>query len=189
MQIYYPSHQAIEQTTRQLDNAQCRHCQQTQQLVSHGMVYKKQVGGEPAMIGKRVFCSNRNQHTGCGRTMRLYLDAMVRYLHYTGEQVVAFVLALMAGMTMQLAYCQATGTSDPRHAYRWLHRLCAQLSSYRSLWHRPAPARSQASVDYPIRASRPDRRSLLTSTFEQLLQHFGAATCANYQRQLQRSFL
>ena len=81
MQIYYASLPAIEQQTRQLDHAQCRHCGQTQQLVSHGFIYKKQVGADPIATGKRVLCSNRHQHTGCGRTMQLYLDATVRYLH------------------------------------------------------------------------------------------------------------
>lgn len=189
MQIYYPSFQAIEQITQQLENEQCCHCQQTQQLISHGMVYKKQLGGEPAMIGKRVFCSNRNHRTGCGRTIRLYLDSMVRYLHYTGQHVVAFVLALLTGMGVQQAYCQSTGTTDPRHAYRWLNKLCAKLSCYRSLWHRPAVALAQASGVEPVCACRPVRRNLLTSTFEQLVQHFGQPLCANYQQQLQRSLL
>lgn len=189
MQIYYPSFQAIEQSTKQLENEQCHHCRQTQQLISHGMVYKKQSGGEPAPIGKRVFCSNRNQHTGCGRTMRFYLDTAVRYLHYTGWHVVAFVLALIAGMSVQQAYCRATGTADPRHAYRWLHRLCAELSGWRSLCHQRLPALTDTPVATPTTAKRQVRRSLLGSTFQQLLQHFGQPLCANYQRQLQRSFL
>lgn len=185
MQIYYPSFQAIEHATQQLQNEPCRHCQQTQQLISHGMVYKKQVGAEPQAIGKRVFCSNRSHHTGCGRTMRLYLDSMVRYLHYTGWHVVAFVLALVTGMTVQQAYYRCTGTTDPRHAYRWLHRLCAKLSCYRSVWHQaPLPL-----ADTPAGAIRPVRTSLLDATFQALLQRFGYPLCANYQRQLQRSFL
>lgn len=193
MHIYYPDLPAIEQQTRQLQSEQCRHCQQTHQLISHGMVYKKRVGGQPQAVGKRVFCSNRNRHTGCGRTMRFYLDTTVRYLHCASWQVVAFVLALMTDMTVQQAYFQTTGTTDPRHAYRWLNRLFVQLSSYRSLWHRPAVALADASgiepAAEPVRAHRPVRRNLLTSTFEQLVQHFGQPLCAHYQLQLQRSFL
>lgn len=155
MQVYFPSFQAIEQTTQQLENMQCRHCQQTQQLISHGIVYKKQVGAQPQPIGKRVFCSNRNHHTGCGRTMRLYLNTMVRYLHYAGQQVLAFVLALMTSMSVQQAYCQATGTADPRHAYRWLLRLYAQLSCYRSLWHQPTLPLWDTSIAVPVVATPP----------------------------------
>ena len=76
MQIYYSNLEAIEQQTRQLDQVQCRHCVQRHQLVSHGFFYKKRVGAAPQALGKRVFCSNRQRYTGCGRTMQLYLDTI-----------------------------------------------------------------------------------------------------------------
>lgn len=185
MQIYYASLQAIEQQTMQLDLARCPHCGQSHQLVSHGFIYKKQVGAEPEAVGKRVFCSNRYQHTGCGRTMQLYLDATVRYLHHAGSAVVAFALSLMAGMSIQLAYYHATGTATPRHAYRWLNRLCAQSSAYRSLAHRP-PLQDCAPG---AAANRPARLISLMSTVTALLQRFGQPLCAGYQQQLQRPFL
>jgi hypothetical protein len=185
MQVYYPDLQAIEQQTRQLDDVPCVHCRQTRQLVSHGFLYKKQVGAEPAAVGKRVFCSNRNRRTGCGRTMRLYLDATVRYLHYAGNLVVAFVLALMAGMTVQCAYCQTTGSTDARHAYRWLHRLGLQLSRYRSVSYQM----SLPGTEPPVMARRSVRYGLLASTFRGLVQSFGQPLCARYQGHTQRSFL
>jgi len=186
MQFYYPSLCAIEQKTMQLAHAQCVHCQQTQQLVSHGFVYKKQAHAAPQAVGKRVFCSNRRRHTGCGRTMRLYLDSTVRWLRYAGAYVVAFILGLIAGRAVQQAYGQATGTDDPRHAYRWLHRLGAQLSRYRSLSHQPLFQDAEAS---PATANRPVRTRLLVSTCKQLLQRFGAPLCAQFQQQTQQSFL
>ena len=117
MQIYYNSLQAIQQQTMQLNNERCPHCQQSHQLISHGYIYQKRPCAAPEAVGKRVFCSNRNQHAGCGRTVRLYLDSMVRYLHFTGAHVVAFWLLLMTGLTVQCAYCEVTGTADPRNAY------------------------------------------------------------------------
>lgn len=185
MQIYYPSLQAIEQQTMQLEHAQCRHCGQTRQLVSHGFIRKKRVGAEPAAVGKRVFCSNRNNRTGCGRTLQLYLDATIRCLHHAGCRVAAFVWSLAAGMTILNAYHQATGTASPRHAYRWLHRLGAQLSVYRSVSHRP-PLQDTAQIGA---AKRPARLLLLISACEVLLQRFGQPLCAAYQLQLQRPFL
>lgn len=183
MHIYYSDLSAIEQQTMQLDNEPCRHCGQTQ-LMSHGYQYKKQAGAEPMAVGKRVFCSNRNRRTGCGRTMRLYLDSTVRYLHYAGAQVVLFVFALMAGLTVRQSYFQATGTTDPRHAWRWLNRLHAQLSCYRSLVHQPP-----LPADVPIGVNRPVRWGVLASTFPCLSQRFGPPLCANYQRHTQQPFL
>ena len=184
MQIYFQSLQAIQQQTMQLDQEQCKHCKQTQQLVSHGFIRKKRLGGEPAVVGKRVFCSNRNNHTGCGRTVQLYRDATLRYLHYAAAVVAAFLFALLAGVTAQRAYHQATGTAVPRNAYRWLSKVTAQLSVYRSLSHQPQLLHSS-----PVTAKRPLRRCVLLATVDTLRQQYGVPLCAAYQRQWQRSFL
>lgn len=183
MQTYYPSLQAIHQQTLQLELEQCKHCQQTQQLVSHGFIRKKRVGGDPQAVGKRVFCSNRHHHTGCGRTMQLYLDSTLRHVHHAGSAVVAFVLALLAGISIGLAYTQATSAQTPRHAYRWLHRLHAQISAYRSLFHQP-PLAEPAFVERAPSL----RRNLLASTFAALLTRLGQPLCQVYQSQLQRPF-
>ena len=185
MQTYYPSLQAIHQQTQQLELEQCQHCQQTQQLVSHGFIRKKRNCGDPQALGKRVFCSNRHHRTGCGRTMQLYLDSTLRYLHHAGSAVVAFVLSLLAGISIGLAYMQATGADTPRHAYRWLHRLDQQMSVYRSLFHQPlllAPSGVCAAPSPCL------RRSLLASTFAALLMRFKQPLCQAYQSQLQRTF-
>lgn len=185
MQIYFPSLQAICQQTAELDLAQCAHCQRTRQLVSHGFIRKKRVGATPEAVGKRVFCSNRNQRTGCGRTMQLYLDETVRYLHHGGATVVAFVLSLMAGMSIETAYTGITGAGTARNAYRWLARLSARLPCYRSLSHRPR-LREVGAAAAPGSSLCP---SPLLATFEALLQRFGQPLCAAYQQQLQQPLL
>jgi hypothetical protein len=185
MQIYFPSLQAICQQTSQLDLAQCAHCERSRQLVSHGFIRKKRVGAEPEAVGKRVFCSNRNQRTGCGRTMQLYLDATVRRLHHGGATVVAFVLALMAGMSIEAAYTGVTGVGMARNAYRWLARISAQLTLYRAISHRP-PLREIGGCAAPRRSLR---LPPLMATFETLLQRFGQPLCATYQQHLQRPLL
>lgn len=190
MQIFYASLQDIQQQTMQLDVERCMHCCQTRQLVSHGFVRKKRVGGVPEAVGKRVFCSNRNQRTGCGRTLQLYLDATLRYLHYAGACVVALLLGLARGMSVQSAYQQATGTLTPRNAYRWRHALSARLSCYRSLVHQPVfdDTPRPCWQDTPNAGAAPPRWALLVATCQALRQQIGDPLCANYQRQLQRSF-
>jgi hypothetical protein len=185
MRLYFPSLAAIEQHTLELDAEPCRHCRQTRQLVSHGYVRKKQRHAEPARVGKRVFCSNRHRKTGCGRTMQLYLETTIRRLHHSAERVTAFLLALIAHMTIRDAWRHATGTESPRHAYRWLQRLHAQSINYRVLLHRPALDANDAAV-----ASRGGkRRAHLLSTLRALLRQFGPPLCAAYQRHTQRAFL
>ena len=204
MQIYYESLQAIAQTTQQLDRVRCVHCNRAHQLVSHGFVYKKRRGAPPLAVGKRAFCSNRNSRVGCGRTTQLYLDETIRYLHYAGSVVVAFILLLMAGESIARAYAHATGTTDPRHAYRWLNGLCAQLSTYRSLLHQPPlfneankpnsaqdtliTALCRPSLQKPL-SQKPVRLRLLLATIKVLIAHCGLPLCNTYQQLRQRPFL
>ena len=116
--------------------------------------------------------------------MQLYLDATLRYVHHAGSAVVAFVLLLIAGISIGLAYTQATGAQTPRHAYRWLHRLHAQISAYRSLFHQPLFAPPLVcAVQSPCL-----RRGLLASTFTALLARLKQPLCQAYQSQLQRPF-
>jgi hypothetical protein len=189
MQTYYPSLEAIHQQTMQLQSEQCKHCGQTLQLVSHGFVRKKQaLGQEPQAVGKRVFCSNRHHRTGCGRTMQLVLDSSLRYMHYAGHAVVVFVLLLLTGASITRAYTQATRAQTPRHAYRWLQRLHAQMSVYRSLFHQP-PLDQPTAPCSPCSHPHCLRRSLLSSTFAALLARLEPPLCQAYQSQLQQAFL
>lgn len=197
MRTYYPSIEAIHQQTMQLQSERCTHCGQTHQLVSHGFIRKKQRCGDLRLVGKRVFCSNRHHHSGCGRTMQLYLDSTLRYLHYAGRDVVIFVLLLLTGVSTCAAYTQATGACTPRHAYRWVQRLFVQITIHRSLFHQPllefapthptepAPQGCIPSRDFPH--ARPHLK-LLTSTLAALLHHFKQPLCQAFQSQLQRSF-
>ena len=186
MQIYYSSLEAIQQQTRQLEHERCHHCDRTQHLVSHGFVRKKErAGALPAVVGKRGFCSNRYRRSGCGRTMQLYLDATLRCLHYAAGAMEAFLLAWLAGSTVQRAYRQATGTVVSRNAYRWLNRLVAQLSAYRSVFHQPSLADDPPSAD----SQRSLRRRLFAATITRLLQQLGAPLCAGFQLKWQRAFL
>jgi hypothetical protein len=185
MPLFYSSLSAIEQKTAQLDRLTCQHCHCSDQLVPHGFVYKKQLGGEPLAVGKRVFCSNRRQRSGCGRTMQLYLDSVIRGLHYAGTVVVAFMMALLAGASVGQAYGQATGAADPRHAWVWLTRLEAQLSCHRSVSHQ-VPLQDAVP---PAFAWRPPRYSVLFTAWQMLLHSFASPLCSNYQRHTQRSLI
>jgi hypothetical protein len=184
MQIYYPSLEAIHQQTLQLQSERCRHCRQTCHLVSHGFIRKKRPGAEPGEVGKRVFCSNRYHHTGCGRTMQLYLDATIRYLHHTSCRVMTFLCALLAGTSIARAYRDATGADTPRHAYRWLQRFMARLSDYRRLLHQ-LPLLASPQANSPPRSVR---RALLCSTFAALQIQLGQPLCQRYQAQAKLPF-
>ncbi len=102
------------------DALQCKNCAACNAFVSHGFIYKKQHNGDKKPVGKRVFCSNRYGKSGCGCTLRLYLAADIPTLQYSSIHLFIFLSALIAGLNIQKAYQKATGTLEPRNAYRWL---------------------------------------------------------------------
>lgn len=177
MPLFFSSLDDIERYTRQLQYKLCQHCKQSCHLLSHGYVRKK-TSDQP--IAKRIFCSNRHQHTGCGRTLQLYVSSVIPALHYSGMAIMAFLMVFIQGKTITHAYQAATLSASPRNAYRWLHKTMARLSEFRSLGlYLPKAQSSPGSL----------RRSLLHSTFNALTQHLGSPLCSAYQQQLQRPFL
>jgi hypothetical protein len=185
MLIYHPSLQAIEQQSRLLRGTACHHCGKTCNLLSHGYIRKKQHGGQPLPVGKRVFCSNRRSHDGCGRTIRLFLDNAIRGLHATADQVSAFVLALAASVAVARAYLLATG-GPARNAWRWLSKMQAQLPNWRSLAHQP-PLPVTAAWSSPPRYRH---QTVLRTTLAALVgEHDGQSLCRALQRRRQQTFM
>ncbi len=165
----------------QTDPVRCQHCSQCDQFVSHGFVYKKQHQGDARAVGKRLFCSNRYGHSGCGRTVRLYLVTEIARLHYTVAHITVFLLVLLTGRSTQQAYQSATQTTEPRNAWRWLNKLQHQLIDYRTWVHNQLTAGSHGSQN--------KHRSILLSTLQSLFSLFGNRACAQFQRQTQRAFM
>ena len=189
MQIYYANLDAISQTTMQLDQVLCLHCGKVGQLVSHGFIYRKQaVATAPIAVGKRILCARRYQRTGCGRTVQLMLATMLRYLHVVGSVMVTFMSLLAQGMSIAKAYQQSAGTLDSRHAYRWLTKLFARLSHYRTVAAHASHVRDLAAPNSANSGVPPTRRHLLACTLTLLTQHFGVPLCASYQLASQCAF-
>jgi len=53
------------------DELTCQHCAKNDQFVSHGFVYKQRSIEIKEPVAKRIFCSNRHQRSGCGRSFQI----------------------------------------------------------------------------------------------------------------------
>jgi len=136
MKRFYPDFNAINVFTLSLDfhknELECAHCFKSDQFVSHGIIYKQRSSSLAEKVGKRIFCSNRYGHTGCGRTFQLYVANEIPHFRYGATHLFIFISALLANINIAEAYHLATGQTEPRNAWRWLSRLMRQLSEYRS---------------------------------------------------------
>jgi hypothetical protein len=157
------------------DKLSCPHCQAFGQFVSHGFVYKYLSASEVSVVGKRLFCSNRSNHSGCGKTIRLYVSKRVPKISYHAANVTLFVMSLIAGMSIKNAYHKATGASEPRHAYRWLNKLNLQCIRFRGIVYQ------QAASSPPSFQRRSRRLLLLLPTLHLLFFMPNFSDCCSVQ--------
>ena len=187
MQRFFPEFDSLERFTLSLgcfaEKLHCPHCAKNNQLVSHGVIYKQRSMTTREPVGKRVFCSNRYQRTGCGRTVQLHVTTVLPAMRYAAAQVFVFLSALLMNAGVDAAYRAATGQSDARQGWRWLNKLDAQLSDFRVFVH--------AHLKPPISdfSARCRRLRLLLPTLQQLFAQLPTNPCAHYQQQHQKAFL
>jgi len=187
MQKYFNNIESIDSFSLSLDYhkdvLQCAHCSRNDQFVSHGFVYKQRSQTLREKVGKRIFCSNRYGHTGCGRTFRLYIAEEFPCLQYSAAHLLVFLYALITHVTVQQAYEKATGTNEPRNAWRWLNKLQQKLIEYRCfLKHRDEDMGAQFR-------SRVRRLQILLPTVKRLFSSLNDCPCAHYQMHHQLSFI
>lgn len=187
MRTYFDNVDNLHRYTLELDRyqdeLQCHRCYKNDQFVSHGYVYRPLSSKERIIVGKRLFCANRHGKTGCGATHRLYLAEYVPSLRYTTEHLLTFLSSLIALCTIQQAYKAATGTENPRNAYRWLRKLSNKLIEFRS----GLSLHAAHLVDRF--KTQTHRLRLLLPTLQTLFSNLPTNPCATYQQHKQIAFI
>ena len=142
-------------------------------------------GNDPARVngqihrGQRVFCSNRGQRGGCGKTFPLFFETILPRHTFSGRLLWALLLKLLKGSTIKAA---AEGLGLPftlEGVYALVRRLRGRQAVVRSLLYSEVPAPPSGQTDP------------LLQTVEHLQQIFPPNRCAlaAYQQRFQRPFL
>lgn len=187
MKRYFDTLDALYRFTLDLDHhqdkLQCQHCATNDQFISHGFVYKQRSQTHREAVGKRIFCSNRYGHSGCGRTTRLYIADEIPSLQYGAAELFIFLSSLLAHDTVKAAYQKATGHSETRNAWRWLNKLSRKLMDYRCFLQTRYEV---VSTEFKFRSRR---LQILLPTLHRLFCRFTNYPCANYQLISQSNFM
>ncbi len=187
MKKFFANIESLHQFTLTLDSTPkpliCSQCDKADQFVSHGFVYKNLNQGKRQTIGKRLFCSNRSGRSGCGRTCQLYISQILPSLQYNEFHLFIFLSSLMGSLSIKTAYEEATGTIDPRNAYRWLNKLHHKLIEYRMQLKRHSN-----SLD-DLFQLRVKRLKILLSSLASLFLTLNQTPCAHYQTRTQSTFI
>ncbi len=131
----------------------CPHCHAPGYLISHGFLrgYDDTAPRHPALRAHRVFCSNRHDRAGCGRTCSIWLADKLRRLGLTTHALARF---LQRVVTDRLA--RALDTLPPHLSRRtglrlWKRFRQAQCAIRTCLHHRgPPPPISRPSLHGPL---------------------------------------
>jgi hypothetical protein len=157
----------------------CPHCRRTGALIGHGLLrgYAEQAS-ELVVRGRRVFCSDRGQRPGCGRTFSVLLSTVLYGFVVRSLTLFRFADAVLNGLTRRTAWLST------------LHAVLSLSSAYR-LWRRlheaQSPLRTGLSVEVPAPVC--SAREPLAQVFAHLGTVVGASDTdllEAYQRHLQR---
>jgi len=177
---FVSSTEQLEQCLRAAKLHQCPHCKRSGTLIGHGFLrgYAEH-GSERVIRGRRLFCSDRFLQHGCGRTVAILLDTVLRAFSVRTATLFTWVMTVAAG-------------SSIRAAWRSAAQGFALSSAYR-LWHRVLGAQSTWRTRLLTRCGPPESHS--SEPFAQLLDHFWVALApcecpfSAFQRVLQTSLL
>ena len=164
-----------------LKQQRCPHCGCVESLNRHSKLYGNDpaVANAQALRGQRVFCSNRGQRGGCGRTFPVFLAEVLPRHSVTAAWLWQLLLRLLQGGSTKAAVEALAMPFSLEALYHLLQRLRGRLPDLRSALFRQEPAPDSSQADP------------LLQTVEHLQRVFPSAACAPgaFQFRFQQSFL
>ena len=164
----------------------CPHCKHTGALNRHGFLigYDEQNLKQKATRALRVFCTNRGNASGCGRTFSVWIAEKVKRLFLDAQSLWQFLeQAATTGNKFQALESLACSLSDSASYRIWKRFLHAQVAIRSAL----------ADVCPPPKRPREDGcRSAAQATLAHLKEAFKDSALnpiAAYQAQTQSFFL
>ena len=164
-----------------LKQQRCPRCGKIETLNRHSLLQ----GNDPVQAngqvvrGQRVFCSNRGQRAGCGKTFSLVLAEVLPRHTLTASLVRPWLVELLAGLSVKAAVEKLRLPFALETIYRLRRRLQRGLDQVRTRLCRELPP--------PVsRQSQP-----LLQTVEHLREAFPGRACplADFQLHFQHPFL
>ena len=132
IKAYYSSQEEFKTFHSSLKQLLCPHCRKRGHLILHGFLYGY---GDTDWVkrGHRIFCSNRNQRSGCGRTFSLLKTWFIKHLMISTRVMSAFLDNLCQGQCTAKAGRLPDNQMSKTSIYRIYHRFKHSQSRIRTL--------------------------------------------------------
>ena len=109
------SQEEFEAVHAKLKTTACPHCKRVGDLIRHGYLhgYDEKHQRKKTVRAWRIFCSNRKQATGCGRTFSVWMADKIKRLLLTADALWAFLKqVVVTGNKFQAFRNLKSGLSD-----------------------------------------------------------------------------
>jgi hypothetical protein len=120
----------------------CPHCKVIGLLVLHGFLrgYDESSPRDKTVRARRIFCSNRNNRQGCGRTFSVWIADKIRRLSLSAGGLWTFLQSVVAGGIGAAIRCVNCHLSDRQMQRIWKRFVLSQSPIRTALWPWCKPA-------------------------------------------------
>ena len=107
-------------------------------LIMHGYLYGyDEVCNEYGMTrGRRIFCSNRNKRTGCGRTINLLKSIIIKSFTITASAISRFLDNIIKGFNILTAFRLLNLKAGKSTPYRLFERFRSRQPEIRTVLYK-----------------------------------------------------
>jgi hypothetical protein len=106
----------------------CLHCKRIGHLLGHGFLRGYGGSQEREVRGRRLYCSRRGRHTGCGKTQSIWDSAVIPRVSLPASLLWRFLDLWQQGLSRWKAYRQAFGKAERSRPYQ----ICKQFKRAQS---------------------------------------------------------
>ena len=111
----------------------CPHCRQRGFLILHGYLYGySEMGMSRIKRGHRIFCSDRNNKNGCGRTFSMLISGFIKNFVISAKTLWRFLDKIKDGMSPAGAFRASDSDMGTTAVYRVINRFKTSLSRIRT---------------------------------------------------------
>jgi len=149
------SQEELDAILARLKTTPCPHCKRVGNLIRHGFLhgYDDKHPRQKTVRAQRIFCSNRNQTTGCGRTFSVWWAEKIERLFLTAESLWDFLKnSVTTGNKLQAFRDLNSGLSDSAPYRVWKRFLRAHSAIRMALLQLCAPPK--IASEHPAELTR-----------------------------------
>lgn len=129
--VFFSSRDDLFNYSGQIQLKDCPYCQQCNTLVKHSKIYRTaKEKGQYIFHGQRIFCSNKKNKNGCGRTFSLNLTIKLPRFNKFTKEVYSFFKKFLETFIISVAWAFAYPQSfDINTPYRFTRLIQKSLGN------------------------------------------------------------